>query len=65
MNRPDNLDQQALEEAKQYMGKVAWPTVVLGVVVSTLYVLIPLLVAAGVISLVVAGPLMAFLTYAA
>jgi beta-carotene hydroxylase len=65
MNKPDQLDQQALQAAKQYMGKVAWPTVLLGVAVSTSYVAIPLLVAAGVLSLLVAVPLMAFLTYAA
>ena len=65
MNKPDKLDQQALQAAKQYMGKVAWPTVLLGVAVSTSYVAIPLLVAAGVLSLLVAVPLMAFLTYAA
>ncbi len=65
MNRPDKLDQQALEAAKRYMGKVAWPTVLLGVVVSTSYVALPLLVVAGVLSLVIAVPLMAVLTYAA
>ena len=65
MNKPDKLDQQALQAAKQYMGKVAWPTVLLGVAVSTSYVAIPLLVAAGVLSLLVAVPLMALLTYAA
>lgn len=65
MNTPDTLDQQATQEAKQYMGKVAWPTVILGVAVSASYVLIPLLVATGVMSLILAAPLMAFLTYAA
>jgi beta-carotene hydroxylase len=65
MSTADNLDQQAMEEAKQYMGKVAWPTVILGVAVSASYVSIPLLVATGVMSLLVAAPLMAFLTYAA
>ena len=35
MSKPDKLDQQALQAAKQYMGKVAWPTVLLGVAVST------------------------------
>ena len=65
MSTPDNLDQQAMEKAKQYMGKVAWPTVILGVAVSVSYVSIPWLVATNVMSLLVAIPLMAFLTYAA
>lgn len=65
MNKPDQLDLQALESAKQYMGKVAWPTVLLGVVVAASYVATPILVVAGVLPLLVAVPLMAFLTYAA
>jgi beta-carotene hydroxylase len=65
MNKPDQLDLQALEAAKQYMGKVAWPTVLLGVVVAASYVATPVLVVAGVLPLLVAVPLMAFLTYAA
>ena len=65
MNKSDPLDQQALEAAKQYMGRVAWPTVILGLVISISYVAIPALVATGVVSLALAVPLMAFLTYAA
>lgn len=65
MNKSDPLDQQALEAAKQYMGRVAWPTAILGLVISSSYVAIPLLVAAGVVSLPLAVPLMALLTYAA
>jgi beta-carotene hydroxylase len=65
MNKPDQLDLQAVESAKQYMGKVAWPTVLLGVVVSASYMATPVLVLAGVLPLLIAIPLMAFLTYAA
>ena len=65
MNKPDEPDLQALESAKQYMGQVAWPTVLLGVVVGASYVATPVLVVAGVLPLLVAVPLMAFLTYAA
>jgi beta-carotene hydroxylase len=65
MNKPDKLDLQAVASAKQYMGKVAWPTVLLGVVVGASYVATPALVVAGVLPLLIAIPLMAFLTYAA
>jgi beta-carotene hydroxylase len=65
MNDSDLRDQEALHTAKHYMGKVAWPTIALGVVIWGSYVAIPLLVATGVTSLALALPIMAFLTYAA
>lgn len=65
MNKPDNLDQQALLAARQHMGQFAWPTVLLAVAVSLAYLLTPLLVIAGLLPLLVAVPLMALLTYAA
>ena len=45
------------------MGRVAWPTVALGVVVSISAIAVPLLVALGAMSLVLAAPLMTILTY--
>ena len=65
MNQPDKLDQLALGSAKHYMGKVAWPTIMLGVAVVVSYVATPLLVIYGVVSLAMAFPVMAVLTYAA
>jgi beta-carotene hydroxylase len=65
MERKDNLDQVALEAAKQHMGSFAWPTVVLGIALTVAYVSTPVLVVTGSISLLVAVPLMAFFTYAA
>ena len=60
-----NLDLQALESAKRYMGDFAWPTVVLGTVVFISYAATPVLVVTGIIPLVVGMILMALLTYAA
>lgn len=65
MNKPDTHDQQALNAAKQYMGKVAWPTVLLGLVLGASYVATPLLVITGALPMLAALPLMAVLTYAA
>jgi beta-carotene hydroxylase len=65
MYKPDTYDQQALSAAQQYMGRVAWPTIVLGVLVGASYVATPLLLITGVIPLLAAFPLMVVLTYAA
>ena len=65
MSKPDALDRQALAAAQQYMGKLAWPTVLLGVTVGVAYVVTPLLLIAGIIPLAVAFLLMTVATYAA
>ncbi len=65
MTTKDNLDLKALEAARKHMGKVAWPTVFLGVAVTLAYVATPALVMMGLMPLIVAMPLMALLTYAA
>jgi beta-carotene hydroxylase len=65
MNKPDQLDLMALAAAKQYMGKMAWPTIALAVVVGVSYLATPLLVITGVMPLLLAVPVMALLTYAA
>ena len=64
MENEDNLDMLALKAAQQHMGKVAWPTVVLGMVVVVVYLATPVLVLMDMLPLVAAVPLMAFLTYA-
>jgi len=65
MERQDTLDQQALVAATRHMGGVAWPTVVLGLIVAVVYLATPLLVVTNSASLLVAVPVMAFCTYAA
>ena len=65
MPNNDNLDLSALNSAKQYMGGFAWPTVVLGVVVTAAYIATPLMVATGMLPLILGLPFMALLSYAA
>lgn len=64
MNQYDELDKQARGVAKQYTGEFAWPTVVLGLVVSSAYVATPLLVSAGELGFTTGLLLMIALTYA-
>ena len=64
MEKKDNLDLVALEAAKQHMGSFAWPTVVLGIVLLATYLATPALVVMGVMPLLIAIPLMGFVTYA-
>ena len=59
------LDRKAYQVACGYRQIVAWPTVLLGCVVFTSYWAIPILVVLHDLSLLVAIPLMAILTYAA
>lgn len=65
MNKSDELDLQALEAAKKYMGGFAWPTVVLGVGIFVGYVATPVLVVTGQLSLLAGFCLMSMLVYAA
>ncbi|MEH6588328.1 MAG: fatty acid desaturase [Halioglobus sp.] len=63
MNKPDSYDLQALTSAKQYMGAVAWPTVVFALAVFLSYGVTLVLALLGNLSLWVATPLLAVLTY--
>lgn len=63
MNQQDCLDQQALASAKRYMGGVAWPTVCLAVLVFGSYGLVLAASLVGALSLWLATPLIALLTY--
>jgi beta-carotene hydroxylase len=65
MQNTDALDQAAQFQAKTYMGKIAWPTVILGSAVFTSYIAVLALVATGGLSLLLALPLITVLTYAA
>jgi fatty acid desaturase len=64
MDTKDKLDLAALNAAKRHMGKVAWPTVVLGVVLAAAYLATPVLVVMKLMPLAAAVPLVALLTYA-
>ncbi len=63
MNSNDVLDQAALTSARPYMGGVAWPTVVLGLLVPAAYVATVALTLAGQLPLWLAIPAVALLTY--
>lgn len=63
MTSTDVLDQRALASASQYMGGVAWPTIVLGLVLGVSYIATVAMVLTGAISLWPAVPLVAALTY--
>lgn len=63
MTNSDQHDQRALASASQYMGMVAWPTIILGLVVGASYLVVVTLAVAGVLSLWLATPLVAVLTY--
>ncbi len=63
MNSNEVLDQEALTSARPYMGGVAGPTVVLGLLVPVAYVATVALTLAGLLSLWLATPAVALLTY--
>ncbi|MEH6581709.1 MAG: fatty acid desaturase [Halioglobus sp.] len=65
MDSKDILDQQARLAAKSRMGDFAWPTVVLGLMVTAGYVSVPLLFVSGHVSALVAFSLLMVFTYAA
>jgi len=64
MTNSDVLDQRALASARQYMAKVAWPTVILGSVVGVAYLATVAMALTGVLPLWLAVPLVSVLTYA-
>jgi len=64
MSTVDSPDIIALKAAKRRMGDVAWITVVLGFAVTISYLAVPFLVAASLLSVWLAMPLMIALTYA-
>jgi beta-carotene hydroxylase len=60
----DALDRRALASARQYMDAVAWPTVILGLVVGVSYLATVTMALTGMLSLWFAVPVVAVLTYA-
>ncbi len=63
MNKTDRLDGQAIASARKYMGTVAWPTVILGLLFAAAYVASVALALAGILPLWIAVPVVALLTY--
>ncbi|MEM6819160.1 MAG: fatty acid desaturase [Pseudomonadota bacterium] len=63
MNTMDQLDRQANVSARKYMGRVAWPTVALGLVLAITYLGAIALTLAGALALWIAVPVVAVLTY--
>lgn len=59
----DTLDRKAVASARRYMGMVAWPTIILGLVVSAAYIAAVVMSMTGFLSLWLAVPLVAALTY--
>jgi beta-carotene hydroxylase len=59
----DLLDRQAVASARQYMGMVAWPTIILGLVLGASYIVTVFMTLTGFLSLWLAVPLVAVLTY--
>jgi beta-carotene hydroxylase len=64
MTDSDVLDQKAVASASQYMGAVAWPTVILGLAVTVSYLVAVAMALTGMLSLWFAVPVVAVLTYA-
>ena len=63
MQKPDSLDMRALACAQSYMGSVAWATIGFALVVVSAYALTMVLALEGTLTLWVATPLAAILTY--
>ena len=64
MSKTDLLDRQAGASARQYMGRVAWPTIILGMVLGVSYIATVVMALTGFLALWSAVPLVAVLTYA-
>jgi len=64
VTKPDVLDQTALACARKYMAAVAWPTVILGLVLCLSYAATVALALTGALSLWWAAPIVAVVTYA-
>lgn len=63
MTNADELDQRALASARQYMGMVAWPTIILAMVLGVSYFATVAMALTGILSLWFAVPMVAVLTY--
>ena len=63
VSKTDPLDRQAIAGARRHMGFVAWPTVVLGLVLGLSYIVTVIMALLGSLSLWLAAPLLAVIIY--
>ena len=63
MASTDSLDRRAVALASQYMAMIAWPTVVLGVLLPASYLVVVAMALGGFMALWLAVPLVALITY--
>lgn len=63
VSKTDLLDRKAIASARQYMGMVAWPTIILGLVLGVSYIATVVMTLTAFLSLWLAVPLVAVLTY--
>jgi len=63
VSKTDLLDREAAASARQYMGVVAWPTIILGLALGVSYITTVVMALIGFLSLWLAVPLIAALTY--
>jgi len=63
VSKTDLLDRKAVASARQYMGMVAWPTIILGLMLGASYIATVVMALTGLLSLWLAVPLVAALTY--
>jgi beta-carotene hydroxylase len=63
VRKTDPLDQKAVASASQHMGMVAWPTIILGLMLGVSYIATVVTTLTGFLSLWLAVPLVAALTY--
>ena len=59
MTKPDSLDKQAVARASRFMGRVAWPTVIIGLLLAVGYVAAVVSALAGLLPLWIAVPVVA------
>ena len=63
VGKTDLLDRKAVASARQYMGIVAWPTIILALVLGVSYIVTVVMTLIGFLSLWLAIPVVAALTY--
>jgi beta-carotene hydroxylase len=63
VSKADLLDRKAVASARQYMGIVAWPTIILGLLLGVSYIATVVMTLMAFLSLWLAVPLVAVLTY--
>ena len=63
MSKPDRLDKQAVASASRFMGNVAWPTVIIGLLLGLAYVVAVSSALSGLLPLWIAVPVVAVVTY--